>query len=116
MINENLTKIAAQKGYKTRKRHIFLCTRGSCASEQESLKLWEFLKQRLKEIEPDVKKATIARTQSGCLRICTGGPIAIVYPEGTLYGHLNEEKLEKIIQDHLINGIPVKEFEIKVDT
>lgn len=33
-----------------------------------------------------------------------------MYPEGTLYAELNEEKLERIIHEHLLNGRPVEDY------
>ncbi len=111
--NERLQQISLLKGYHRHKRHIFLCTaKGPCTKGEDISELWEYLKLRLQEIEPNPEEATIARTKSGCLRICNQGPIALVYPEGTLYANLDKEKLDRIIIEHLVNGIIVNEYAI----
>lgn len=93
------------------RRHVFLCcdqSKPKCCDKERSLVAWDYLKRRLAELGL-ADTGGVQRSKANCLRLCAGGPIAVVYPEGAWYRDCDPPVLEQIIQRHLIGGRPVTE-------
>ena len=96
--------------------YIFKCEQSSppgmpkpsCVNEN-TRDLFNHMAQRL------MQKGLMGPVQpirTSCLGRCQLGPVAIVEPGHHMYVQLTKEKIDRIIDEHLIGGKPVQEYMI----
>ncbi|CAN5340780.1 ferredoxin [soil metagenome] len=93
-------------------RHILLCIGDKCCSAEEGVAAWDALKDELKRRNLSLATGPQAcyRTKVQCLRVCHGGPIAVVYPEGTYYCGLTADKIPEFVDQHLVHNVPIDDM------
>jgi (2Fe-2S) ferredoxin len=95
--------------------HIFVCCnrrpdghkRGSCAA-RGSEALRDYMKARVKEAGVPHARVNMA----GCLDRCEDGPCVVIYPAGVWYKIETPADVDRIIEDHLLDGGRVEDLRL----
>lgn len=100
------------EGAQVHKNYILVCGGTGCTSNH-SLDVVEAFKNHLKEydLQDDVKII-----QTGCLGLCAKGPVVVVHPGSVYYEEVDPEKVEDIVKEHIVGGVPADQYLLKEET
>ena len=96
--------------------HLLLCATPSkplCCEPALGAATWGRLKELVRSLgleDPARPEGVVLRTKADCLRVCQAGPILLIWPEGIMYGGVTPERLERILRDHIVAGMPIEEW------
>jgi (2Fe-2S) ferredoxin len=100
-------------------RHIFFCLNDrekgeqSCA-HQGAKAGFDHCKSRVKA-EKLAGPGLVRVNKAGCMDRCAGGPVAVVYPEGTWYSYVDTDDIDEIVDSHLKRGKVVERLLLAPD-
>lgn len=100
-------------------RHIFFCLNERANGEDSCSH--HFAQQGFDHCKARVKEAGLVGVgkvrvnKAGCLDRCAGGPVAVVYPEGTWYTFVDNDDINDIVDQHLTHGQVVERLVLPPD-
>lgn len=89
------------------RHHVFVCTSGKTCPLAGSLEVHAALRRSVAERG---LKWTVRVNHAGCMNQCGHGPMVVVYPEDVWYAHVDEAGASRIVEEHVLGGVPVEEY------
>ena len=96
--------------------HLLLCatpTKVKCCDPTTGIATWNELKRVIRELGLENTRrpeGIVLRSKVDCLRVCERGPVLVVWPDGIWYTEVTAEKIEPIVQQHIIQQRPIHKW------
>lgn len=86
--------------------HILVCGGTGCTSSK-SMQIKDRFQEKINEKGLENEVQIVA---TGCFGLCEEGPIVIIYPEGSFYAKMTLDRVDEIVEEHLVKGRIVKKY------
>ena len=101
------------------RHHLFICLNErnnveACCARQDAQAAFDHCKARVKAAGL-AGPGGVRVNKAGCLDRCAGGPVAVVYPEGTWYTFVDKSDIDEIVDRHLARGEVVERLLLPPD-
>lgn len=90
-------------------RRVLVCQGGPC-NDAGAAVVWAHLRNEQKRLNLRTTGVGVMTCKTTCLGPCNLAPVLQVFPGGTYYGGVDEEGIDRIVQQHLIEGRVVDEL------
>ena len=91
-------------------RHLLVCTGTRCTQDGAAQALFDSLGEKFKAAGLDKGELWVKRSRVNCFAACKGGPVMCVQPDGTWYYNVTPANMDRIIEEHLVQGRRVEDL------
>ena len=93
--------------------HFFICNSYRVSGEPQGVCNKKGATELLQYLETEIQDRGIDGmvSSTGCLQVCTEGPVMVLYPANKWFGSVDEEKIDAIL-DAIEEGESTEELEI----
>lgn len=90
-------------------RRVLVCQGGPC-NEVGAAAVWGHLRNEQDRLGLRTACSGMKSATTSCLGPCSLAPVVQVWPEGTIYGGVDEASIDRIIAEHLLGDTPVEDL------
>jgi NADH:ubiquinone oxidoreductase subunit F (NADH-binding)/(2Fe-2S) ferredoxin/ferredoxin len=90
----------------TAKIEVLVCLGTGCESSKSDV-LFNNLEEQVKKRK---LKSKVEIKRIGCHCLCEQGPVIAIEPKGLFYCQVKQEDIEKIVESHFVNDVPVEDL------